>query len=166
MLTTKEAAERLGLTASAIDKRAKKLGIAKQRQGKFALISEEDFEKIADYEGAIGSYQTTSNHTQPGITPHPTTSNQEELSLLRSQLVEKDSQIKELHQLLSQEQQLSASRQQEINQLRNNVKLLEDHRSPEIDSMVAMLEQTRDSFLQNMKILNRDQETLTPSPYS
>jgi len=153
MLTTKEAAKRLGLTASAIDKRAKKLRITKKRQGKFALISEEDFEKITNFEGATDSYQTKSNHTQPKTKQYHTTPNQEEISILRSQLEEKDAQIKQLHQLLSQEQQLSASRQQENNQLRNNVKLLEDNRFPELDSMINLLEKTRDSFLANIEKL-------------
>lgn len=157
MITTKEAAIRLGITPGGVNQRAKKLGISKQKKGKFAYISEEDFERIARVE----QYSTIQHNTA-----HDTIQHSNDIAVLYqqlekkdAQLEEKDSQIKELHQLLSQEQQLSASRQQEINQLRNNVKLLEDHRSPELDDMIGLLERTRDTFLRNMKTLNHSSIT-------
>ncbi|MBF0287706.1 MAG: hypothetical protein HQM14_07790 [SAR324 cluster bacterium] len=146
MINVSDAAKKLNISRAAVNKRIRKLGISKDVRGKFSFITETDFAQIEGLNADLPkNYQPRETHSTATGETSGTQSHLEEIIFLREQ-------VKDAQHALDQEQQLHAAMVQRFQQLENKVELLENQPSEHVDSMISLLEKTRDAFIANMEI--------------
>ena len=173
MVTLSEAKERLGISHVSLNKWLSKLDIKPRRQGKYKYISQDDLDTIKEARETVkplvkvfseSSSESSSEGFSSALLGKIETmerNHAEQLQLLREQMEhertsssEKDRQIADLSKNLDQEQHLHAGTMKQLSDAKEQMRLIEHQPNEELDEMVALLKRTRDTFLQNMKILN------------
>ena len=131
MIGITEAARKLEISDTTLNRRLKKLSITKVKKGRLAYISEEDFEKVKAMEINPSTHSTPSqipfNLEEVGFLREQLQQKDSlhlnQLQMLKEQLEQKDKQIGELQKSLDQEQQLSLLREKRIEELGQNLRI-------------------------------------------
>ena len=150
--TISEASERLKLTRQGLRLKIKKLGIQTMREGNKTYLSQEQLEEL---QSSINGNSGNLGKGNSGNINGNLGNNHETLKFLQEALDQERERSQELQKALDQEQHLHAGTMKQLNDAREQMKLIEHQPSEELNGMIALLERTRDSFLQNMKTLNR-----------
>ncbi len=147
MISTLEIARKLGITCAAVNKRVKKLGIEKFRQGAFAYISEQDFELILQFpveaselsssNSSDGKSCSKSPPTDPLVSENRTL--RRELKLLKQELQQKKSQKEE--QLRMFQEDSENHRLTTNTQLQEKEKMLQEARRERSELRVLLFRQ-------------------------